>query len=80
MVLRCCCRHAVFSTRTNRLEVDLERVEEEQAKLARLRATAANNPFKRVYVQLRRRTMFLWTPPALWGFLALLGLLSALTL
>jgi hypothetical protein len=70
----------VFSTRTNRLEVNLEKVEVEVAKIAQLRITAGNNPFKRLYVLLRRRTTFLGTPLALWGFLALLGFLSAMTL
>jgi hypothetical protein len=74
------CPCAVFSTRTNRLEVNLDRVEEEQGKMAALRREAGNNPLKRIRLLLAHRAMFLWTPLSLWLFLALLGVLSAAVL
>jgi hypothetical protein len=36
--------------------------------------------FKRAYVQLRRRTAFMATPPKIWIFLIILGLFSAVSL
>ncbi len=71
---------AVFSTRTNRMEVNLDRVEQREVQLAASRRAAGPNPLKRLRLQLLGRTLFLSTPPALWGFLCLLGLLSAITL
>jgi hypothetical protein len=70
----------VFSTRTNRLEVDLDAVEQKQAEVASLREAAGNNIFKRFAVQVKRRQAFLATPPILWLFIVILGVFSALSL
>ncbi len=71
---------AVFSTRTNKLEIDIEAVEAKQAEIQELRDKMGHNVFKRAYVQLRRRTAFMATPPIIWVFLILLGMFSALSL
>ncbi len=71
---------AVFSTRTNRLEVDLDAIEQKQAEVVQLREEAGNNVFKRFGVQLKRRKAFLATPPILWLFIVILGVFSALCL
>ena len=70
----------VYCTRTNKLEVDLDLVEAKQREVIDLREQAGNNVFKRFYVQLKRRTVFLATPPILTVFIILLGLFSAICL
>ncbi len=81
MTVASCCLHlSVFCTRTNKLEVDLDAVEAKQKEVHELRDQAGNNVFKRFYVQLKRRTAFLATPPILWLFIILLGIFSALSL
>ena len=70
----------MFSTRTNKLEIDIEAVEKKEKEIQELRDRMGHNVFKRAYVQLRRRTAFMATPPRIWLFLILLGIFSALSL
>ncbi len=70
----------MFCTRTNKLEIDIEGVEREEKEIQRLRREMGHNVFKRLYVQLKKRTLFMATPPVIWFFLILLGIFSAITL
>lgn len=68
-------RVSVYSTTTNKLEVKLKSVEEEESFVAGVRKD--RNLCRRIWSQMRHRTAFLATPPEMWLFLVVLGLFTS---
>jgi hypothetical protein len=80
-LLLCLCLHAclaVFSTQTNRMEVDIEAVEVKHSELERVRKSGQY--LRLLWLLLVRRSAFMATPPIVWVFLVVLGLFSSLSL
>ena len=65
---------AVYSTTTNKMEVKLAKVEEEEHLLQAMRRA---NCCTRLWMQWRHRTAFMATPLQMWLFLVVLGLFTS---